>query len=368
MVRFALDARAAFVDPYRGFGRVVRELVPVLARVAAKALVVCVPAHARVPEAWYAGGGLMLKLLRPRRGAFLFDGPAWAWTARRYRFHCLHLPAWGVPPGVPVPVVASFHDATPLLFPTGLSRWQQRRVAWSVASLRRAAAIHVPSHFAKSQLESLDPKLGKRAVVIPWGVHQRFRSDPNPERSFVLGVGGGEHHKNWELMLEVYSDPRAQALPPLRLVGPAGRSPRLGRLVAEKGLENRVRLSFEVDEQTLVGLYQHALALVFPSKNEGFGLPALEAMACGCPVLAAACGALPEVCGDAALLLPPEDPGAWLEALSALAGSFPRWQELRERGLARARGFSWERTARELTELYRDTARRASSARWETRA
>ncbi|MGC8915467.1 MAG: glycosyltransferase family 4 protein [Thermoanaerobaculum sp.] len=367
-MRFALDARAAFVDPYRGFGRVVRELVPVLARVAAEALVVCVPAHAHVPEAWYAGGGQVLKLRRPRRGAFLFDGPAWAWSARRHRFDCLHLPAWGVPPGVPVPVVASFNDATPLLFPTGLSRWQKRRMAWGFCSLRRATVIHVPSRSARSQLARLDPNLESRATVVPYGVHDRFRPDPNPERSFVLGVGGGEHHKNWELMLEVYSDPRARTLPPLRLVGSVGRNPKLSDWVRVKGLEGRVLFASEVDEQTLVGFYQHALALVFPSRNEGFGLPALEAMACGCPVVAANCGALPEVCGDAAILLPPDDPREWLAALVALHESLPRWQELRERGLARARAFTWERTARELLALYRDAARRASSARWEARA
>lgn len=362
-MRFALDARAAFFDPYRGFGRMVRELVPALAQVAGDGLVVCVPAHAPIPGAWYPCPWATLKLLRPRHGAFLVDGPAWAFTARRHRFSCLHLPAWGVPPGIPVPVVATFHDATPLLFPTGLSWWQRRRVAMGVASLRRAAIVHTPSSFAQKQLAALFPQLEPRTAVVPHGVSPRFQPAASPHRGFVLGVGGGELHKNWELLLEVYAQPEARRLPPLKLAGAAGREPRLQRLVQARGLADRVSFAPDADEATLVSLYQNALALVFPSKNEGFGLPALEAMACGCPVLAARAGALPEVCGDAAILLPPDDPKPWLEALLALLENPSRAQELRAGGLERARGFTWERTALALVELYREAARRASSAR-----
>ncbi|MFN3413465.1 MAG: glycosyltransferase family 4 protein [Thermoanaerobaculum sp.] len=360
---FAFDARAAFVDPHRGFGRMVRELVPALAQLAAESLVVCVPAHASIPAAWYLWSAQNLKLRRPRRGTFWIDGMAWAWTARRYRFSCLHLPAWGVPAGVPVPVVATFHDATPLLFPTGLSWWQKKRVALGLASLRRATLVHTPSLFAKKQLGQLFPELEARAVVVFHGVHPRFQPIPMPTGDFLLGVGGGEQHKNWGLILEVYAQPQAHALPPLRLLGAVAKQARILRLVREKRLEERVLLSPDVDEATLVSAYQNAWALVFPSKNEGFGLPALEAMACGCPVFAANAGALPEVCGDAAVLLPPEDPKAWLAALVALHENPSLRFSLRQKGLARARQFTWEHAARELVDVYREAIRRASSAR-----
>lgn len=362
-MRFALDARAAFLDPHRGFGRMVRDLVPALAQVAAPWLVVCVPAHASVPAAWYPSSIQTLKLRRPRRGAFLTDGLAWAFTARRYGFSCLHLPAWGVPAGIPVPVVATFHDATPFFFPTGLSWWQKKRIALALASLRRATLVHTPSLFAKRQMAELFPELEAKAVVVPHGVHPRFHPLSAPTGEFVLGVGGGEQHKNWEVILEVYAQPEARLLPPLKLLGKVAREPRLLRLLREKGLEGRVSFAADVDEATLVRSYQNALALVFPSKNEGFGLPALEAMACGCPVLASAAGALPEVCGEAAVLLPPEDPKAWLTELLALKANPSRREELREKGLARARKFSWEHTAQELVEVYREAMRRASSAR-----
>lgn len=362
-MRFALDARAAFLDPHRGFGRMVLELVPALAQVAADSLVVCLPAHASIPGAWYPSSVQTLKLRRPRRGAFLTDGLAWAFTARRYRFSCLHLPAWGVPPGVPVPVVATFHDATPLFFPTGLSWWQKKRIALALASLRRATVVQTPSFFAKKQMGELFPELESNTVVVPHGVHARFAPTAAPRCDFVLGVGGGEQHKNWEVILQVYAQPEAGALPPLKLLGAVAKEPRLWRLVREKGLEGRVSFAAHVDEATLVRAYQNALALVFPSKNEGFGLPALEAMACGCPVVAAKAGALPEVCGEAAVLLPPEDPKAWLAALLALKENPSLRFELREAGLLRARQFTWEQTALKLVEVYREAIRRASSAR-----
>jgi glycosyltransferase involved in cell wall biosynthesis len=114
-------------------------------------------------------------------------------------------------------------------------------------------------------------------------------------------------------------------------------------------------------DSELVDLYRGALALLVPSRNEGFGLPALEAMACGCPVVAADTGALPEVCGDAAILLDPDDRAAWLDAITMLATDAHRVGVLREAGLARARSFTWNRTASSMLDLYRRTARRESS-------
>ncbi|MFZ5786625.1 MAG: glycosyltransferase, partial [Acidobacteriota bacterium] len=87
--------------------------------------------------------------------------------------------------------------------------------------------------------------------------------------------------------------------------------------------------------------------------SEGFGLPALEAMACGCPVLAAGTGSLPEVCGDAARLLEPTDADAWLDSIAALAASSSARAEMVEAGLARAARFTWERTARGVAAIYR---------------
>lgn len=362
-MRWGFDARAAFIDPFRGFGRMVRELVPALCQQAGAEVVLCLPASGHIPREWYPLPRPVLKLQRPRRGAFLWDGPAWAWTVRRHRLQGLHLPAWGVPPGLPVPVVATFHDATPLLYPQALSWWQRWRLASAIASLRRATLVHAVSHFAARQLVSFYPALGSRTLVVPHGVSPRFCPADLPGSQFVLGVGGGEKHKNWDLMLELYAQPAASSLPPLLLVGQVARDVRWQARLRALGLEQRVKLVAALSEDELISCYQRALALVFPSLNEGFGLPALEAMACGCPVLAANAGALPEVCGEAALLLPAHDPKAWLEALQALASDPSLRESLRQRGLARARGFTWEATARGLLELYGVASRRESSSR-----
>lgn len=260
-------------------------------------------------------------------------------------------------------MVATFHDATPLLFPTGLSWWQRLRARQAVYSLRRATLVHTPSGFAKKQLAALLPQLEQHTTVIPHGVASRFAPVANPTQDYLLGVGGGEQHKNWQLLLELYTLPQASALPRLRLVGAVARQPSLRQWIAGRGLAGRVELLPEVTEETLLRLYQNALALVFPSRNEGFGLPALEAMACGCPVVAAQAGALPEVCGEAALLLSPQEPAPWLETLLALQANPQLRHSLRQRGLQRARSFTWERTAQGLLELYGEAARRASSQR-----
>ncbi len=109
-----------------------------------------------------------------------------------------------------------------------------------------------------------------------------------------------------------------------------------------------------LDDGALAELYRRALALLVPSLNEGFGLPVLEAMACGCPVLASRAGALPEVVGDAGLLLPPDDAAAWLRELLALAADGERRAVLSEDGRGRAAAHTWAACATAMLGLYRD--------------
>jgi glycosyltransferase involved in cell wall biosynthesis len=198
----------------------------------------------------------------------------------------------------------------------------------------------------------------EKISVVHLGVAASFLPAPLPTSpEHLLFVGGTDPHKNLELLLAVLANPEAARLPPLVVAGPITAD---RRLVGSR-LAGRVRTVASPDDAALVTLYQRALALLVPSRNEGFGLPALEAMACGCPVVAAHAGALPEICGDAAVLLDPDQPAAWREALLALLDDPERRTGLVHAGLARARSFTWERSARELAAVYRAATRAESS-------
>ncbi|MDD5563454.1 MAG: glycosyltransferase family 1 protein [Thermoanaerobaculaceae bacterium] len=356
-MRIGFDARAAFLDPHRGFGRFTRSLAEALLQAAPGEVVVFVPHGVLIPPPWYLRAASVVQLTRPRRGAFLVDAPAWAFTLRRHRVDVLHLPTWGVPRGLRVPVVATFYDATPFRFPSPARRWTRHRARRAIASLARATRVHAISRHAGNELLGVAAVSETRVSVVPLGVDAAFTPGPAPvPPRHALFVGGGDPHKNLDLALAVWAHPAAAALPPLVVAGAAAADPRLQPLLAT----GTARAIPHPGDGELVELYRGALALLVPSRNEGFGLPALEAMACGCPVVAARAGALPEVCGAAAVLLDPDDPGAWRDAVTALASDPARRTELAAAGLERARAFTWERTARGMLELYRLATRRES--------
>ena len=264
--------------------------------------------------------------LRPRRLRSLIDG-----------VDVVHYPLT-----VPVPPPAQPHVITlldvlhldrPDMFPRG-ERWF-RKLAYDRAS-RRATEVIVISEFVRGRAVEqlgLDPE----HVHAVWlGVdHDRFTPSPGVEREpLLLYPARPWPHKNHARLLEAFTQIR-RTRPELRLlltgVGHERRS-------LPEGVEAR-----SVSGAELVELYRRAACLVFPSLYEGFGLPPVEAMACGCPVAAAAAGSLPEVCGDAAVLFDPLDP----EAIAAgVDEALIRSAELSERGLQRAATFTWDETAR----------------------
>ena len=356
-LRIGFDARAAFLDPYRGFGRFARSVAGALLEQAGERLTLFVPQGSAVPQNWYAAAREVVELTRPRRGAFLWDPLAWRWTLNRHPVEVLHLPAWGVPPALEVPVVATFHDATPLRFRSPPQRWARHRAAAAIRSLRRATLVQAVSQYARSELVSqVELAPGKVRAVLS-GVGPPFSPAPEPiAPRHLLYVGAADPHKNLLVLLQLLDQPGAERLPPLVVAGPAARDS--GFLAHSEKLRRlgRLRLVPAATDEELVALYRSALALVFPSRNEGFGLPALEAMACGCPVVAARAGALPEVCGAAALLLDPDRPELWHDALVQLVEDPLKRAEWARRSLERASQMSWNRTAAGLLELYREAA------------
>ncbi len=168
---------------------------------------------------------------------------------------------------------------------------------------------------------------------------------------YVLFVGTLEPRKNLPLLIQALAQTRSKT--PLVLAGWQGwGGPDWGHELQRLGMRDRVVCTGYVDEETLACLYSGAVAFVFPSWYEGFGLPVLEAMACGCPVICSNTSSLPEVAGDAAVLIDPRESEELTEALDRVMEDADLHQSMRRRGLARAMEFSWENTALKTLEVF----------------
>jgi glycosyltransferase involved in cell wall biosynthesis len=178
------------------------------------------------------------------------------------------------------------------------------------------------------------------------------RNNLSPGR-FVLAVGSLAPHKNLAALGTTAARLREDGF---ELVITGGINSRV--FGGARELPQQASYLGRVNDAELRALYEGAACFVFPSRYEGLGFPALEAMQCGCPVVASAAGALPEVCGDAAILVDPSSPAAIADAVCALVASPERQDRFRQRGLLRARGFTWEQTARNLMEVIEEEDRR----------
>ncbi|NOZ79010.1 MAG: glycosyltransferase family 4 protein [Acidobacteria bacterium] len=356
-LHLGLDARAAMIDPYRGLGRVTAQLARVLIRRNDLEVTLFVPRHAHVPGPWYRGARAIVHLPQPSRGAFLWDGPAWRWILRRHRVDVLHLPAWGVPPGIPVPVVSTLHDITPLRIPGSIpSAWARRRACQRLETHRRASLVHAVSRATAADAVHGLGIVPDRVRVAGWGVDTRlFVPGPNAARRHVLFVGGADPHKRIGLLVDAWTAPGSADLPPLVIAGGAARAPFVRQAAAAD--PDRIELVGLVGDETLARLYRTAIALLMPSLWEGFGLPVLEAMASGCVPVLTGRASLPEVGGDAALYVPASaPPESWAQAVRRLTGDASLRDRLSARALTLAAARRWEATADALVGIYREAA------------
>jgi glycosyltransferase involved in cell wall biosynthesis len=287
-------------------------------------------------------------------GADVFHLPAQFYAYYRLRFA--------------TPSVITVHDLIPFLEPASEHERKRgpRRLRRLAQFCRRARRVITLSDWVREQCVEhlgLDPE---RVAAIPPGVEPHFGPEPGDdaavlrrrglERPFFLYVGGDDPHKNLGGLLEAFR--RFQAAEPglheLVLVGRGE-----GSLPVEPG----VRWLGFVDDAELPALYRGARAFLSLSRHEGFGLPLVEAMACGTPVVAARRAAVPETVGGAGLLVDPEDPAEAARCLGRLAREPALRSELRERGLERAAGFRWDRAAEATLEVYRSAWRPPSRRR-----
>jgi glycosyltransferase involved in cell wall biosynthesis len=256
----------------------------------------------------------------------------------------VHYPLTVPTPRVRVPTVVTLHDVQHRDLPEffGPARRSFRRLAYDRAA-RSAAAVIVTSEFVRERARDvldLDPT---RIHVVPLAIdHTVFRPGDDEREPIILYPARGWPHKNHARLFQAFGALR-ETRPQLRLILTGGGLDRLEPL--PEGVENLG----SVPAAQLASLYRRAACLVYPSLYEGFGIPPLEAMACGCPVAASNVGAIPEVCGDAAVLFDPTD----VEAMgAAMVEADNRREELRELGLARAALFTWDETARGHEAVY----------------
>jgi glycosyltransferase involved in cell wall biosynthesis len=266
---------------------------------------------------------------------------------RRVRADAVHYPLTIALPRVRVPYAVTLQDVQHLDLPQLFSRAERAfRAAFWHRSIRGARLVVMPTVFSRDRAVErlgLDPA---RIRIVPHGIdHTAFRPDPDerdePREPFLLYPAKAWPHKNHARLLEAFALLRRER-PQLRLVLTGADA-----LPAHDGVEQRGRVSFA----ELVSLYRRASALVFPSLYEGFGQPALEAMACGCPVAASTAGSLPEVCGGAARLFDPQSAQEIAAAVGEVLDDPEPW---RTRGLARAAEFTWTASARGHEAAYRE--------------
>lgn len=277
---------------------------------------------------------------------------------------------YGVPLRAPCKVVLTVHDAW--FGPQTYFRSPVRRIYYQTMTrrgLRLAVRVLTVSEFVKNKILTYcgdEPSLASKIRVIPNGVGEEFhpsigaRAIPPLVRKYgidryLLYVGALATHKNFRGLLDGYARLHRRLPASPRLVVAGKRNPGLSdpaRIVQEYGLDGAVLLPGYVPDAELPALYRGAEAFVFPSLHEGFGLPVVEAMACGTPVLSSDAGAIPEVVGDAALLVDPADPAAIEDGLAKILIDHALRGALIERGLIRAKAFSWQKITEEICGIY----------------
>ena len=374
-MRVAIDARK--LHDY-GIGTYVRNLVHELARRDddAEYVLLCAPADVETLQAL----GPRFKPVVERSGNYSvreqFGIPL---TLARTRVDLFHAPHYVVPPLTTRRFVVTIHDCIHLRFPQYLpnrAALYYARTMMTIAA-RRAQRILTVSEASKGDiLHYLDVPAAKVEVIYN-ALDAQLADPPTPEEvdrvrerfqlnsPFVLYTGNIKPHKNLDRLIEAFSLVRRSGLEDIKLLiigDEISKYPNLRRLVHRFQLHQHVRFLGFVPDNTLAVLYQLASVFVFPSLYEGFGLPPLEAMAAGTPVITSNVSSLPEVVGDAALLIDPMNASAIADAIGRVLGDTSLRAELIRRGRERVKRFSWERSAARVFEVYSELCRTPTHA------
>ena len=289
-----------------------------------------------------------------------------AWQSRK--LDLLHGFAYALPIFSAAPTVVTVHDLTFIRFPEAFPQSKRRYLtAITAHSCRQARAIIADSHATARDLQQLLQTPAEKIHVIHTGVDERYRPRPRPQveayrqrkgwpQQFILMVGTLEPRKNHLGLIEAYARYRRMTSNPLPLLIGGGKGWHFAALfhrVQALGLENDITFLGFVPWEDMPWLYNAATLFVYPSRYEGFGLPVAEAMRCGTPVITSNVSSLPEVAGDAAITIDPDDYEALARAMHLILHTEPeRQKNMQEKGLKQAARFTWEQTARQTAALY----------------
>jgi glycosyltransferase involved in cell wall biosynthesis len=301
------------------------------------------------------------------------------WIVRRAQADVFHAPHYVVSPLTHCPTVVTIHDCIHLRFPQYLpngaayvyAKWMMRSAA------TRARRVLTVSQASKDDILSYLHVPASKVDVIYNALDERLATPPTAEdiervrdrfllnAPFVLYAGNIKPHKNLDRLIEAFARLRESVPGDLKLLiigDEISKYPNLRRLVHRFQLHQHVRFLGFVPDATLAALYRMAAVFVFPSLYEGFGLPPLEAMAGGAPVVTSNVSSLPEVVGDAALLIDPRDPGAIAAAMARVLTDSALRADLIRRGYERVRAFSWARSVARVKQVYTEVAGGAAHA------
>ncbi len=295
----------------------------------------------------------------------LWEQFSWPLQAAREQFDLLHSMAFVTPVLTNTPAIVTVYDLSfvhfPETFPAAQRLYLHSQTSRSVNKAHRVITISEASrqdlhHFFDVSLDRID-------VVLP-GVEQVYRPLPDehvkvfremrgvPEK-FILHVGTLQPRKNVPVLLEAFAQSKKVEDAVLVLAGAKGwQHDEIFAMVKNLGLEERVHFTGYVADEELPFWYNAAEALVFPSIYEGFGMPVVEAMACGTPVIAARTSSIPEAGGEAALYFDPQDTAALARQMDSVLSERQLAKQMRQSGLERAQKFTWERAGIETSQVY----------------
>src|SRR5262245_28866640 len=277
------------------------------------------------------------------------------------------------PPFCPAPVVVTIHDLAFEHLPETFTRRGSLQLKLTVRrTARKAARIATVSEYSRQDIISTYKLPPDKVVVTHNGVESRFTSSPGSanesqsirsrfgiDRDYILAVGSLQPRKNLVRLIRAYAELRKQHHSFSHQLVIVGRklwlADQIFEEVARQKWSKDVILTDYVDDQDLPALYRSASLFVYPSLFEGFGLPPLEAMACGTPVITSNTSSLPEVTGDAAVLIDPYNDQELAQSIIRIINDRSLQAQLREKGISQARKFTWRTAAEQTLQIYRET-------------